>query len=70
MTATRVFSIFLRKELTLDGYIYFKRILNGEYVGDYRKNKIRSTFYPKATKTFVDDFIKSVILRQNLRSVP
>ena len=59
MTATRVFYIFLRKELTLDGYIYFKRILSGEYVGGYRKTKIRRTYYPKATKTFVDDFIKN-----------
>ena len=58
MTATQVFYGFLKKELTLDGYIYFRRLLLGEYVGNTRKTKIRRTFYPKASKTFVDDFLK------------
>ncbi len=58
MTATQVFYAFLKKELTLDGYMYFRRLLLGENVGGYRKKQIRRNCYPKASKTFVEDYIK------------
>ena len=58
MTATQVFYCFLKRELTLDGYIFFIRLLKGENVGKIRNLKIRRSYYPKGSRTFVEDYIK------------
>lgn len=63
MTATQVFYRFLKEELSIDGYLYFHRILKGENVGSTRKYQVyRCTngFWshkPVGNKTFVEDFI-------------
>jgi len=59
MTATQVFYMFLKRELSLDGHIYFHRILKGEYAGSYWRNqgRIRRTNFPKGSNTFVEDFL-------------
>ena len=59
MTATQVFYRFLKEELTIDGYLYFTRIIKGENVGYWRKKAVRRTLKPKWNKTFVEEFIGS-----------
>lgn len=58
MTATQVFYRFLKEELSIDGYLYFQRLIRGEEVGNWRKTRLIRKKNPLGSKTFVDDYLR------------